>query len=154
LQDRVVAPATGISVGACWAGNILCNWEPKAYSNMTVVDAIAQSNNIWMGSVVVGTSGIRGLGPDRLAWDAQQFGVGRQLGIDLPFEQKGLTPTTAWKEANFDGDEGRWHTGEVLNVAIGQGADLATPLQMLSVAATVANGGRVLQPHVARAVVD
>src|SRR5262249_55946896 len=33
LQDRIVTPTTGISVSACWAGNILCNWEPKAYAN-------------------------------------------------------------------------------------------------------------------------
>ncbi|MBV9119457.1 MAG: penicillin-binding protein 2 [Chloroflexi bacterium] len=154
LQERVVTPTSGISVGACWATIRFCNWEPRGYSNMNVVDAIAQSNDIWMATVVAGNGFIRGIGPDKLAWYAQQFGIGLQSGVDLPFEQKGLAPTTAWKAGTYTGDDSKWYEGDSLNVAIGQGFDLATPLQMLNVAATVANGGSRLVPHVAKAILD
>jgi penicillin-binding protein 2 len=156
LQEHVVTPTTGISVGACWGGGIsFCNWEPRGYSNMNVVDAIAQSNDIWMATVVAGSGSVRGMGIDKLSWYASQFGLTQQLGIDLPFEQKGFMPTTAWKAANFDQpDEKVWYTADSLFAAIGQGFDTATPLQMLDVAATVANGGKLMVPHVVKAVVD
>jgi penicillin-binding protein 2 len=156
LQEHVVTPTTGLSVGACWGGGInFCNWEARGYVGMTVVDAIAQSNDIWMATVVAGSGSVRGMGIDKLTWYAQQFGLTQQLGIDLPFEQKGLMPTTQWKAENFHApDEKVWYTADSLFAAIGQGFDTATPLQMLNVAATVANGGEVLVPHVVRAVVD
>ncbi|HEY8694417.1 MAG TPA: penicillin-binding protein 2 [Chloroflexota bacterium] len=154
LGDHVVSAATAFPVGACWSGIQFCNWNRQGYGSMNVVDAIAQSNDIWMASVVAGNGAVHGLGPDRLAWYAQQFGIGSQTGLDLPFEQKGLAPTTAWKAANFKGDDQTWYQGDSLNAAIGQGYNLATPLQMLNVAATVANGGQRMVPHVVRAVVD
>ncbi len=156
LQEHVVSPTTGLSVGACWGGGInFCNWEARGYGGMTVVDAIAQSNDIWMATVVAGSGSVRGMGIDKLTWYAQQFGLTQQLGIDLPFEQKGLMPTTQWKAENFRApDEKVWYTADSLFAAIGQGFDTATPLQMLNVAATVANGGELLVPHVVRAVVD
>ena len=154
LADHVVSPTSAFPVGACWPGIRFCNWNSQGYSSMNVVDAIAQSNDIWMASVVAGNGAIHGLGPDRLAWYAQQFGIGSQTGIDLPYEQKGLAPTTAWKAANFTGGDQTWYQGDSLNAAIGQGYDLATPLQMLNVAATVANGGQRMVPHVVKAVID
>jgi penicillin-binding protein 2 len=154
LQEHIVAPNTSFPVAACWPGIQFCNWNHQGYGSMNVVDAIAQSNDIWMATVVAGAGVIKGMGPDRLAWYADQFGIGSQTGIDLPFEQKGLAPTTAWKAANFKGDDQRWYQGDSLNMSIGQGADLATPLQMLNVAATVANGGTRLVPHVVKAVLD
>jgi penicillin-binding protein 2 len=156
LQDHVVSPTTGISVGASWGGGIdFRNWEARSYANMNVVDAIAQSNDIWMATVVAGSGSVKGMGIDRLTWWAQQFGLTKQLGIDLPFEQKGLMPTTAWKAANFDApDEKIWYTADSLFAAIGQGFDTATPLQILDVTVAVANGGDVMVPHVVKAVVD
>ncbi|MHB8621641.1 MAG: penicillin-binding protein 2, partial [Chloroflexota bacterium] len=151
LQEHVVTPTSGFSVAACWAG--FCNWDPRAYTNMTVTDAIAQSNDIWMASVVLGNGLIRGIGPDKLAWYAQQFGIGHQLGIDLPFEQRGLAPTPEWKAKMFPKDP-TWYPNESKYVAIGQSYDLATPLQMADVAATVANGGNVMWPHVTREIVS
>jgi penicillin-binding protein 2 len=122
---------------------------------MTVVDAIAQSNDIWMATVVAGSGSVKGMGIDTLARYANQFGLGRQLGIDLPFEQKGLIPTTQWKKDNFDApDEQQWYTADSLFAAIGNGFDAATPLQMASVTAAVANGGTLMVPHIGKAIVD
>ncbi len=168
LQDQVVGPTSTFSVPACWPGIAhFCNWNGQGYGSMGVVDALAQSNDIWMGMVVAGGAGIKAplgstpsgawstsLAADRLAWYEQQFGLGQPLGIDLPFEQKGLVPTTAWRGANFTGDDAKWFTGDLINVSIGQGQDNATPLQMLNVAATIANGGSVVVPHVGKAFLD
>ena len=145
LQEHIVSPTSGLSVGACWGGGInFCNWESRGYGGMNVVDAISQSNDIWMATVVAGSGSVRGMGIDKLTWYAQQFGLTQQLGVDLPFEQKGLMPTTQWKALNFSApDEKVWYAADSLFAAIGQGFDTATPLQMLNVAATVANGGRV-----------
>lgn len=157
LQEHIVGPNSGISVGTCWGGGIdFCNWDKsRGYGGMNVVDAIAQSNDIWMATVVAGSSAIRGMGIDKLTWYAQQFGLTRQLGIDLPFEQKGFMPTTVWKAATYSApDEKIWYTADSLFAAIGQGFDTATPLQMLGVTATVANGGNEMVPHVVKAIVD
>jgi len=155
LQDHLVTPTTTFPVPACWPGILFCNWNGSGYGSMGVIDAIAQSNDIWMAAMVAGNNAVRGgLGPDRLAYYAQHFGIGQQSGLDLPFEQKGLAPTVAWKAANFTGDDSRWYEGDSLHVAIGQGFDLATPLQMANVAATIANGGDRMVPHVVKAVLD
>jgi penicillin-binding protein 2 len=65
-------------------------------------------------------------------------------GILLDNEKPGLIPTSEWKKRRFNE---KWYAGETLSVAIGQGYVLATPLQMASLVATVANGGTRYRPH-------
>ena len=84
------------------------------------------------------------LGIDRLAFFARGFNVGRRTGIRLPHEQAGLVPTSAWKERRF-GEV--WIKGETVSAAIGQGFNLATPLQLALAYATIANGGQLLKPR-------
>ena len=80
-----------------------------------------------------------------LATISREFGLGRRTGIDLSAEAHGFIPTPAWKQRRFK--DGRWWFGDSCNMAIGQGFIQATPLQMALVTAAVANGGRVLRPH-------
>jgi penicillin-binding protein 2 len=76
---------------------------------------------------------------------ARAFGFSRPTGVDLPFEAKGKLVTGA--------SEGRtWYTGDVLNLSIGQGYTLVTPLQLTVMMAAVANNGVILRPRVVRAV--
>lgn len=83
-------------------------------------------------------------GPDAIHDMALEFGLGRRTGIELEGEAAGLVPNEAWKRRVWhDG----WRDGDTCNYSIGQGALLITPLQMASVAATLANGGRVWQPR-------
>jgi len=84
------------------------------------------------------------IGVDRLASYARSFGLGSLTGIQLPHEKPGLVPTSAWKERRFDEV---WLRGETLSASIGQGFNLATPLQLAVAYAAIANGGKVLAPR-------
>ncbi len=74
---------------------------------------------------------------------AGQFGFGRNLALDIPEASSGLLPTPEWKR-NVKNQP--WYPGDSVNLGIGQGDLLATPLQMATVAATIANRGRVVRP--------
>lgn len=91
------------------------------------------------------------LGVDRIAAMAERFMLGRELGIGLQNEKKGLIPTSAWKLKRFGK---KWFPGETLPVAIGQGYVLMTPIQLASMVATVANEGTIYRPHLVKKVVD
>ena len=75
---------------------------------------------------------------------ARALGFGERTGIDLPGEAAGLLPDEAWKRRAMNEP---WYPGDTCLVCIGQGTLLATPLQMASAAATIANGGRVVKPR-------
>jgi penicillin-binding protein 2 len=91
------------------------------------------------------------LGIDRLAEMCRRFKLGDVLGIGLAGEKKGLIPTTEWKLKRFGK---RWVPGDTPPAAIGQGYVLMTPIQMVSMVATVANEGTVFRPHLVKQVVD
>ena len=85
------------------------------------------------------------LGIDRIARYATAFGYGQKTGIDLPGEQAGLMPSAQWKMKNY---HNRWYPDETLDVAIGQGAVEATPLQLARIIGGIASGGHLVRPHV------
>ena len=91
------------------------------------------------------------LGHARLRYYATQFGLGSRLGIDLPAEYGGNWPTNAWSMKVYGVP---LEPSDVCQLAIGQGAMEATPLQMANVAATVVNGGTLYRPHVVDEVRD
>ena len=86
------------------------------------------------------------MGIDRLHKFCADYGLGSPTGIDLPGETGGLLPEPAWKERVW---EDRWYEGDTINLSIGQGFLLVSPLQMAVVTAAVANGGTVVQPYLA-----
>ena len=86
------------------------------------------------------------LGISRIAHYARLFGLGRPTGTDVAGEQDGLVPDPEWSRRRRGTP---WYPGETISVAIGQGPLLATPLQIASMMATVANGGRRITPHLA-----
>jgi penicillin-binding protein 2 len=85
------------------------------------------------------------LGIDRIVKYADEFGYGQKTGIDLPGEQAGLMPSAQWKMKNY---HNRWYPDETLDVAIGQGAVEATPLQLARIIGGIASGGHMVRPHV------
>ncbi len=85
------------------------------------------------------------LGIDRIVKYADEFGYGQKTGIDLPGEQAGLMPSPDWLIKNF---HHRWYPDETLDVAIGQGAVEATPLQLARIIGGIASGGHLVRPHV------
>ncbi len=117
--------------------------------------ALANSCNIYFYKVGGGfpEAPIRegGLGIDDLYRYAHALGYGVPLGLDLPAEEGGLIPSSDWKRITL-GES--WSTGDTYNTATGQGYVLATPLQVLTSAATIANNGKVMWPHLVDQVLD
>lgn len=91
---------------------------------------------------------------DMQRW-AMRLGLGHPTGLDVPGEASGLVPTPDWLRRTFREPWQRiWFEGYSVNLSIGQGALAVTPLQVAVAYAALANGGTVVTPHVARAVVD
>jgi penicillin-binding protein 2 len=89
------------------------------------------------------------LGHDRLRYYALQYGLNAILGIDLPGEFEGNWPTNEWSMRVY---KLPLEPSDVCQLAIGQGAMEATPLQIADVAATVVNGGTLYRPHIVEAI--
>ena len=89
------------------------------------------------------------LGHERLRYYALQYGLNSILGIDLPGEFEGNWPTNEWSMRVYGLP---LEPSDVCQLAIGQGAMEATPLQIANVAATVVNGGTLYRPHIVEAI--
>ena len=87
------------------------------------------------------------VGIDRITAMARKFGLGDELGIDIPGERSGFMPTVAWKRKAF---KQPWYPGENLVAGIGQGYVLSTPLQLAVMVERNANGGVAVTPRLAR----
>ncbi len=114
-------------------------WKKGGHGKVDIIKAVEESCDVFFYQV-----GQR-LGVDRLAWYAKAFGLGSPTGIFLDQEAHGLIPTAAWKKKRTGIP---WQGGETLSVAIGQGFNLATPLQMAVLAAAVGNGGNRYRPTI------
>jgi penicillin-binding protein 2 len=119
-----------------------CN-RPNGHGAVSLGRAIGESCNVFFYQL-----GAR-LEIQRLAAYARKFGLGAVSAVDLPNEAAGLIPDPEWKERLF---KAPWYQGETISVSIGQGQVLATPLQMARMMAAIANGGRLVQPHVVRLI--
>ncbi len=87
---------------------------------------------------------------------AHRLGIGRDTGIDVPGELPGLLPTPAWRNELYREKltDRPWSAGDNVNLSVGQGDLQASPLQMAVAYATIANGGKVPQPHLGLQVED
>jgi penicillin-binding protein 2 len=129
-------------------------WKDGGHGEISYLEAIAESCNIYFYKVGGGYPGEvegGGLGIERLGLYARALGYGAPLGIDLIGEEAGLIPDPYWKRINL-GES--WSLGDTYNATTGQGFVLATPLQVLTSIATIANGGRVMWPHIASEILD
>ncbi len=118
-------------------------WKRGGHGTVDIYKALAQSCDVYF--YQVGEK----LGIDRLAWYAKACGLGVPTGIDLDHEGAGLVPSSLWKKEKIGVP---WQKGETLSIAIGQGYNLATPLQMLSLTAAIANGGKLLRPLILQSI--
>ncbi|HKO86973.1 MAG TPA: penicillin-binding protein 2 [Burkholderiales bacterium] len=92
---------------------------------------------------------------DQLHAFMSQLGFGRPTGIDIKGESSGLLPSRAWKKKRFKTPgEQKWYTGDSVSVGIGQGYNLATPMQLAYATAVLANNGVAFKPHLVRTVTD
>lgn len=113
-------------------------WKRAGHGTVDLHKAIQQSCDVFFYQYGVE------LGIDRIAAFASRLLLGRVTGISLGQEASGLVPSRAWKEKRF-GEP--WYPGETVSVAIGQGYNLMTPIQLAVTYAAIANGGRVLRPR-------
>ncbi|MDO8444039.1 MAG: penicillin-binding protein 2 [bacterium] len=127
------------------------DWKDHSYESTDIERAIAESNDIFFYAVGGGFDKIKGLGIDRIKKYWQLFGLGEKTGIDLPGEAAGLLPDNAWKMKTQNTP---WYIGDTYHVSIGQGDLLVTPIQMLRATATIANGGKLLEPQLVNRIVD
>lgn len=96
-------------------------------------------------------------GPDKIAAVASEYPLARLTGIDLPHEMIGTIPSPAWKAKRFEkegGNAAKWFDGDTLNMSIGQGFVLTTPLQMALATAATASGGVIYKPFLLDSVID
>jgi cell division protein FtsI/penicillin-binding protein 2/cell division protein FtsW (lipid II flippase) len=136
MVHPVLPPDEVIPTGASWTldGHVFHNWSDLPPQDLR--QAIAWSNDVYFYQLAYQ------LGPDRVAATAQQFGVGRPTGVDLPGEAAGYlgTPETVGKIG------ATWYPGSSALLGIGQGFISVTPMQDAVWTAGVATG-RVITPH-------
>ena len=120
------------------------DWNRTGFGPLDMTSGFAHSSDTFFYQVS------QRLGISRLSYWAQQLGFGKRSGIDLPAEVPGIVPSEKWKQDTYGQ---QIQPGEVLQAGIGQGYDVATPLQVLNAYAAVANGGTLYSPQVVREIV-
>ena len=120
-------------------------WKKTGHGAVNLKRAMSESCDVYFYQV-----GQR-LGVNRIAGYATRLGLGRKTGVEMEHEKSGLIPTSDWKMKRY---KKAWQEGETLSIAIGQGFNLVTPLQLALMTATVANGGTLYQPGMIETVRD
>ena len=147
LQFKVARPTTTLE--PCnghyvFGDRVFGCWKPAGHGALNLIQALEYSCDVYFYQL-----GPR-IGLDHLVEVARAFGLGERTGIDLPQERRGLLPDAAWYDKRWGA--GHWRKGIMLNLVIGQGELLVTPLQLAVMTAEVAERGRPLRPHVVQSV--
>jgi penicillin-binding protein 2 len=119
------------------------DWKKWGHGKVDMQKAIVESCDVYYYELA------RTLGIDRLYEFLTGFGFGHPTKVDLDGELSGLMPSREWKQKK---QREPWYPGETLIVGIGQGYFLATPLQLASATATLANRGHRIRPRVVDSV--
>ncbi len=122
-----------------YGNNISRCWRDGGHGHMSMEEALQNSCDVYFYDLGVKT------GIDKISAFAQLSGFGHKSGIDIPNENGGLVPSKEWKLRRY-GE--KWQGGETLNVSIGQGQVLVTPLQVAVYISSLLNGGKILKPQV------
>ncbi len=149
LEENTLSPDKKIDCpGEITYGDRLfrCHIRKPGHGPMDLKNALAQSCDVYYW-----TAGRDYLGVDRIASYAQEFGFGQSAQIDLPSQTEGFVPTPQWKERRF---HERWLGGDTMNMSIGQGYLLTSPLQVANAVAMVVNGGTIFKPFLLKEVRD
>jgi penicillin-binding protein 2 len=129
---------------------IFKNWDPYRNEPMNLVTALANSCDTYFYDV--GLTFYAQKGSPMQEW-ARDFGFQRLAQLDIGNEARGLVPTPAWRRRTFDTEIDRlWTSGDSVQLAIGQGDVLVTPLQMTRFYSLLANDGKLVFPHVVKSV--
>jgi penicillin-binding protein 2 len=121
-------------------------WKAEGHGYSNLEEAIVNSCDVYFYQLA------ERLKADDFAYAGRLFGFGRQTGIDLPSEARGILPDKAYFDRRFG--KGKWTRGHLLNYSIGQGDALATPIQLCQMAAMIGNGGKRIRPHIVERIED
>jgi penicillin-binding protein 2 len=181
LQHNVVSPSTTFHCpGSYKFGNsVKHDWTPSGHGTVDLTRSLEQSCDVYyynLGATFARAEASQEAAGQKAAEEmqatARSLGFGSPPQLDLPYASDGTVPTRDWRKRYWEQNKGiyckgtsklykelcrdgwQWQGGEDLNIAIGQGALLVSPLQLAVGYAAIANGGTVYQPHVARAVTD
>ncbi len=158
LEEKVVTSSTTVNdTGKLEVQNIydpsvvytFKGWKLEGIGVVNAVRAIEQSSDIYYYQVGGGYKSFQGLGEKRLLDWYQKFGFGKKTGLDIAEESAGYLPSPE-KKKKATGES--WYVGDTYNVSIGQGDLKATPIQMAIANAAIANGGKVVKPHLLKSV--
>jgi penicillin-binding protein 2 len=140
LQAQVFTPFDRLSCPREWwfGGRAYHNWEDHDRGALTLAEALKFSCNTFFYQL-----GLK-VGPERISKAAEEFGLGRPTETGLIGERAGLVPSPAWKKRVL---KDKWHAGDTVSLAIGQGLITVTPLQIARFMAVVANGGVLYKPR-------
>jgi penicillin-binding protein 2 len=158
LEEGVIVPGTGffcpgyyISPEDVGKTKFKC-WALNGHGTLDLVGAITQSCDVYFYNV--GDLFYRRQGTALEDW-AGRLGMGKPTGVDIPGEAAGRVPTPGWKQRYFKTEIDKiWKPSDSIYLAVGQGNLEATPLQLATSYAAIANGGRVVTPHLGLKVVD
>jgi len=127
------------------AGQVFTCWKETGHGSLSIVDAIAHSCNIYFYTLG------KDLGIERFNKYMQKLGLGEKTGIDLPAEAVGIIPSAQWKEREV---KEIWFPGDTINLSIGQGYLLLTPLQVHNLITTIATEGEIYNLHLVKKVIS
>ncbi len=117
------------------------DWKKEGHGVTDLYKAIVESCDVYFYDLAFR------MGVDRMHQFGDLFGLGKRTGIDVPSERPGLWPSRDWKR-NTRGLS--WYPGNSLNMSIGQGDVLTTPLQLAVMTATLATRGERFKPHLVK----
>ena len=149
LEEKAFPPEQTIDCrGEMNFGNRVfrCHIRRPGHGRLNLQRGLAQSCNIYYLTV-----GRDSLGVENIINYSRSFGFGEISGIDLPGEISGFIPTPQWKERRL---HERWQGGDTMNMSIGQGYMLVTPLQMANMVAMTVNDGIIYKPHILKEIRD
>ena len=160
LQENIVSEYNKVTCLGIWYGlgpdYPKFGWKKTGHGSLDMRGAIMNSCDIYFYEVGYGLLVKLKNEGELLQKYARDFGFGTGTGIDLPFEDEGRVPDREWKKEYFEDkiEYTVWFPGDTINMAIGQGDMLVTPLQMAVAYSIAVNRGIQYEPHLVKEIRD
>lgn len=119
------------------------DWKPGGHGRVNLHKSLVVSCDTYYYGLA------NDLGIDNIHSFIGQFGLGKKTGIDIEGEVSGLLPSAEWKMKQF---KQKWYAGDTISVAIGQGYNLTTPLQLAFATMIIANNGKAYLPRLVKQI--
>jgi penicillin-binding protein 2 len=162
MRERLISAYSPLSCTGSMEidGTTFNNWNPYANEAMTLPTAIAASCDTYFYQLGMEFYRLPAQYGSPLQKWAAAFGFGKPAGLDIGGEEAGLLPTPEWRRKTFTKErypetweiDRLWKSGDSVQLSIGQKDLLVTPLQMARFYALIANGGRLVTPHLVKSV--